>query len=232
MQATIPPSLRRLAALLLLPLLLVGCETTPDFGSGRGAAPEERAAQASARGDHAAAARAWEQAAGRGEQPARNAARLQAARAWLAAGDATGIERNLAALKPPLAVGEDLERARLQAELALLRREPAKALALLKDAPGGASPALLETRARALFASNRAIDGTRALIAREQSLSDPAAIAAGRKLLAGELRKAAKANADLKTPANAASVSFIFAFIREWPAFHIMPLPPCLAMSS
>lgn len=203
MQATIPPSIRRIAALLLLPLLLVGCETTPDFGSGRGASPEERATQATTRGDHAAAARAWEQAAARGEQPARNAARLQAARAWLAAGDATGVERNLAALKQPLAVGDDLERARLQAEVALLRREPAKALALLKDAPAGASPAVLETRARALFASNRAIEGTRALLAREQSLADPAAVAAGRQLLAGELRKAARANADLKAPANA-----------------------------
>jgi outer membrane PBP1 activator LpoA protein len=212
MQATIPRSFRRAAAPLLA-VLLVGCQTTPDSGGVRDVAPEERATQASARGDHAAAARAWEQAAARGEQPARNAARLQGARAWLAAGDPAGVERNLAALKPPLAAGEDLERARLQAEVALLRREPAKALALLKDAPAGASPALLETRARALFASNRAVDGTRALIARELSVTEPAAIAAGRRLLAVELRKAARANADLKAPANAD------ALLAGWLAF-------------
>ena len=36
----------------------------------------------------------------------------------------------------------------------------------------------------------------------------------------------------LISPARAALVSFIFALISEWPAFHITGWPPCRAMSS
>ncbi|MFO1375881.1 MAG: penicillin-binding protein activator [Steroidobacteraceae bacterium] len=203
MQATTPPSIRLLACALLLPLLLTACEAAGPVRAGQ-TPPEERARQAAERGDHAAAARAWEQAATRGEPPERIAARLAAAREWIAAGDATGAERVLAALKPPLTPGEDLERSRLLAELALLRRDPTRALALLNDAPPATvTPAVLETRARALFAANRVVEATRTMIARERQTTDAAALAAGRRVLTGELRKAARAGADFTPPAGA-----------------------------
>jgi len=202
MQATNPPFTRLFVCALLLPLLLTACETAGPLRTGQ-EPPEQRAARATGRGDHVAAARAWEQAAARGEAAARTTARLAAARSWLAAGDAAAAERVLGGLKPPLTPGEDLERARLQAEIALLRRDPARALALLRDTATPATPAVAETRARALFASNRVVEATRTMIARERQLNDPAAIAAGRRVLFAELRRAARSNADFTAPADA-----------------------------
>ena len=80
MQAKIPLPTRLIAcALLLLPLLLTACEAAAPLRAGQ-LPPEERAALAAERGDHAAAARAWEQAGARGEAPQRVAPRLAAGR--------------------------------------------------------------------------------------------------------------------------------------------------------
>lgn len=202
MQATNAPSPRLCVCALLLPLLLAACVAAGPLRPGQ-EPPEQRAAHATERGDHVAAARAWEQAATRGEAAARTTARLAAARSWLAAGDAAAAERVLGAIKPPLTPGEDLERARLLAEIALLNRDPARALALLRDTATPATPAIAETRARALFASNRVAEATRTMIARERTLDDRAAIAAGRRVLLAELRRGAHSNADFTVPAGA-----------------------------
>jgi len=84
--------------LLVLAVALVGCGAAPERHEPSAAPPTaERAARLAAQGDHAAAARAYDDLAAR--DPARAAQALSAAtREWLAAGSAAGAAGSWARL--------------------------------------------------------------------------------------------------------------------------------------
>ncbi|HBK54788.1 MAG TPA: hypothetical protein DDZ76_00660, partial [Xanthomonadales bacterium] len=74
-------------------IVLAGCATPPPLQAPVSAVvetnPEKPARDAEAVGDYGAAARAWQALAAASATPAREAYQLNAAAAWLAAGDAT-----------------------------------------------------------------------------------------------------------------------------------------------
>ncbi len=155
-----------------LALAIAACQPLgvlrPDGGRG-----DARAEQLTRRGDHAGAARAWEEAAAQAAPARANALWLAAGRAWLQAGNAVAAERALVRLTAPLSPGDANEQARLSAELAILGGQPQRALELLAGAPAPEDVSLLATRARALFALDRSADAIRVLMARGASLHGP-----------------------------------------------------------
>ncbi len=183
--------------------LLAACQIPGIDRGSAGPAAVERAERQAAAGNHAAAARAYEAALRSADPVRRNGLLLAAAAQWIAAGDTVAAERLLAQLADPVAANDAEERRRVEAELALARGQPERALQLLGEPRAEATPAMLATRARALFAAGRVPEAVQALIARERAAINDAAVLANQRLLLDGLRDAAARGADLRTPAGA-----------------------------
>ncbi len=172
----------------------------PDTGRG-----DARATQLEQRGDHAAAARAWEEAAARAAPARANALWLAAAGAWLRAANTVAAERALARLAAPLSATDANEQARLSAELAILRGQPQRALELLAAAPAPGDETVMVTRARALFALGRSAEAVRTLMTRGTLLRAPADNLENQRLIVEEAAAAAARGHDLRAPPGADS---------------------------
>ncbi len=140
-----------------------------------GAADQQSAAAAARQGDHARAARLYEQAASTRAAPERTDLQLLAAREWLAAARATEFERVLAALPPAPTPAQAYERSLLEAEEPLLAGNAQAAwqrIASLPEppaaAPGGTSQRYFALRERIALAADRPVDAARAELASER----------------------------------------------------------------
>ncbi len=106
-----------LAALAML-VLLASCQTAPQ---GPGPASAQRAERLLRQGNHAEAARMYEELAERNAPPARDEFALAATRAWLDANRADDAQRALQLAGGQLPAAQQFERAMLQVEVAAAR---------------------------------------------------------------------------------------------------------------
>jgi outer membrane PBP1 activator LpoA protein len=189
----------RIVAVLVLAAALVACQPPSTVKRDAStAALESRAAQLAGRGDHAAAARAWEDAAAQRGPAAANGYLLAAAREWLAAGNLVAAQDAIARLVEPLAAADDVERTRLRAELAIAAGQPQRAIELLATPAMTQEPATLGTRARALFALGRPADAVTTLVARERLLARQDDRLANERLIVEGVATAARRGVDVR----------------------------------
>ncbi len=198
MQAS-PGFLRPLAACLLA-AMLAACQPLSSGLPDSGQAAQTRAERLAARGDHAGAAAAYEQAAPLAAPGRANALWLAATREWLTAGDASAAGRALARVATPLSPADAREQVRLAAELSLLANQPARALEQLAALQGADDPSTLAVRARALFALGRTEEAVRTLVEREARLAGDTQRLANQRLILDSLAAtAARGNSLLPT---------------------------------
>jgi outer membrane PBP1 activator LpoA protein len=201
---------RLIAAVLLIVslALLAGCP------AGTVKPPTERPPDAAAaeklarEGKSREAAQMFERLAGPAASPAeRTQLQLRAAEQWLAAGAPQDAERVLALITGALTAEQQVSRALLEAQAALLADDPNRALKVLRGLPPPATPAVaartLDLQARAQFASGNAPEGVKTLIARERWLSGAQALSENRQLMVEGLRTAGLRGASLAPPPGA-----------------------------
>ncbi len=175
-------------------------------------APLDRQAQAKAlvnEGKHAEAARLYgELAAGSpaaGSPPDHDNYELLSAEQWLGAGDVAAAKQALAAVSPAARTNLPASRAIVAAEVALAEGDGARAIHELDSIPVPAAPDLAQNywyiRGEGAFLTGHPIEGTRAFVERERSLTDPAALRASRAELFSKIRAAAEHGQPLKPPA-------------------------------
>jgi outer membrane PBP1 activator LpoA protein len=191
------------ACAVALAVQLAGCPGAVMPGGGR--APTAETAQRLARaGDHAGAAKAYEQLASTVSGAPRDDLLLSAGEEWLAAGARADASRIVPLLGATL-TGEARERrSLLVADLALANSEPERALGELKLL---GEPTTLpiarrfyDIQARGLFALNRAPDAVRALMARERWLNDETELKTSRWQLFESVRDAASRGVPIQPP--------------------------------
>lgn len=187
----------RAAAIALLTGLLSACATT-------GIAPQQpqrqplstaQAQQAFAQGRYEQAARLYLRLADQAPAADRARLRINAAQAALKANDTDLAQQALAGVDRSSLSGSERVRVDLtQARIHLAKHQPRQALAALPSPETGMPQALAadvwRTRAHALFALNRTLEATRALVERGRVLSGSDARRANDKLLWQQLRKA------------------------------------------
>ena len=189
----------RLAAACLAGVLATACQIA---GMDRGG-PESATARAerlSREGDHAAAARSYEQAAKGAAEAERNRLWLAAAGEWIAASDIASAEVAIGMLAPPISEADTRERLRLDVELALARGDRARAAALLRGLPATGDAAALATRARVHFGELRVADAVATLVAREALLAEPAERLANQRLIVDGIGTALERGASARAP--------------------------------
>jgi outer membrane PBP1 activator LpoA protein len=189
---------RRLAAVAALAAWLAACQPTTAVRPDASRNAERQAVELAARGEHGAAALAWEQAAAAAPEGQGGRAWIAAAREWIAAGDEAAARRALERAIEPLAPAESRERARLQAELALLAGDPGRALELLEQRGGPEDAALLTTRARAMFALGDVPGAVRTLTARGNLLTRADDRLANQRMILEGMSAAGGRGADLR----------------------------------
>ena len=140
-----------------------------------GAAEQQGAAAASRQGDHARAARLYEQAAGARTSGERIDLTLVAAHEWLAAGSDADVQRVLAALPAGSTPAQAYERSLVEAEEPLLRGGVQAAwqrIAGLPEppsaSPAGTAQRYFALRERVALAAGRPVDAVRAELASER----------------------------------------------------------------
>ncbi len=197
-----------LAALLVVAAALGACAGPEAVRPSAERAPTaERAERLARGGDHAGSARQWEQLASASTADAQSNALSQAAREWLrvpSIADATRVAAALGAvagIEPRSPAGTT--RALATAEVTLAAGQADRALAALRalgdQPPAGSEAEVMALRGRAYLAAGRALEGVRALSARERAL--PASQAAdNQRLLWESLRAAAARGANLSVP--------------------------------
>lgn len=115
---TIPHQVFRSLAAVAMLVLLASCQTAPQ---GPGPASAARAERLQGQGNHAEAARMYEELAERNAAPARDEFALAAARAWLDANRADDAQRALQLASAQLPAAQQFERALLQVEVGAAR---------------------------------------------------------------------------------------------------------------
>jgi hypothetical protein len=204
MQVSLGRCALRLACCALAIALATGLAGCPGGIIPAGAPAPENAQRLARSGDHAGAARAYEQLAAAAHPPDRDAWLIAAGEEWLAAGARTDAAR-VAGMVSATASGEVRERrSLLLVDLALAKADPERALAELKSLPEPVNAALArryyQLDADALFALNRAAEAVRALIARERWLADEPELRANRWHIFEGVRDAAARGAVLTPP--------------------------------
>jgi outer membrane PBP1 activator LpoA protein len=168
------PTTFRIARWLLL--LILACSTAcvnvpPAFAPSSGARPRG-AAELARRGEHAQAAAAYEQLAGKAAAADQAAFELDAAQEWLAAGQPNEAARVLASLRAPLSDAQRYQRTLLSAQVSLAQRRPALAWRQISAlAPPNVPAQAIDyylLRMRIALAAARPVDGIQAEIAAEQ----------------------------------------------------------------
>lgn len=166
-------SILRIAAVATAAFLLAGC---PALGP-RGEPPPtiDRAERLSRQGNHAEAARVYEDLAAQNVGANRTRLLLLAARSYLAARDPGGAARMLADIGPDLTPDQAFERQMLSVELALISGQPQQAWQTLEtiQEPADASAAIryLRLKRQVALASGRALQAVVAQTALERRLT-------------------------------------------------------------
>jgi outer membrane PBP1 activator LpoA protein len=190
-----------LGAALSLVLLVTACSLVkPTEGPSDG---QERAARLVRDGKHADAARAYADLAM--QFPAENDNyELLSAEQWAAAGNAAAAKQALASVSPEARTKMPTSRALVAAEVAYAANDGAAAIYELDSIAVPTSPEQAQNyywiRGRAAFLTGHPVEGTRALVERERSLNDPAALRANREELYAKIREAAERGTALKPP--------------------------------
>ncbi len=205
MVATIRRPRPALHALLAATLALGACSLVGPV-SQPVTAPAATQAQADAlagAGRHAEAARAYENLAAAGGAQ-RDDLLLLGAEQWAAAGDTAAAKRTFASVSPAARTRSPTPYALVGAEVALAEGDAARALRELDAIPVPTAANLAQNywwlRGRGAFLLGRPVEGTRALVERERSLADPAAVRANREEIYLRVRAAAERGTSLKAP--------------------------------
>jgi outer membrane PBP1 activator LpoA protein len=194
------PRLAR-GAILTLSLIAAACslirptETPAD--------KQEHAARLARDGKHADAARAYADLAL--QLPAENDDfELLSAEQWVAAADIPAAKQALAQVSPEARTKLATPRALVAAEIAYAENDPTRAIHELDQIPVPTAPEQAQNyywiRGRSAFLTGHPVEGTRALVERERSLTDPAALKANREELLSRVRTAAERGAPMKAP--------------------------------
>ncbi|MFO1400246.1 MAG: penicillin-binding protein activator [Steroidobacteraceae bacterium] len=195
------PALSTLAALALA-ALLGGCTLGPPIQVTPGG---ERAASAARHGDHAEAARLYEQAAGARAGSEQAELQLAAAAEWLAAARGPEAARVLAAISVPLDTAQAQRRRLLDAEATYASGRAGEAWqkigAVAEPAAADAAQRYLELRRHIAFAAARPVDAVRAEIAAERFVTGDERTRLRRALL-GELKGARERGVKLEPQAS------------------------------
>jgi outer membrane PBP1 activator LpoA protein len=190
-----------LYAALTISLILAACSLMKPAQ-----APEDlqaRALRLGQEGRHAEAAQAFAQLAAR--QPAESDNyQLLSAEQWLAADNLAAAKQAFAAVSAEARTRLPTARALVAAELAYADNDGARAIRELDQiaVPTAADQAqnYWWIRGRSAFITGHPVEGVRALVERERSLSDPAALRANRAELFARIRTAAERGQPLKPP--------------------------------
>jgi len=194
------PWLPRYAA-LAISLILAACSLVKPEQ-----APEDRQARALSliqEGKHADAAQVYAELAA--EQPAESDNyRLLSVEQWLAAGNLAAAKQAFAAVSADARTRLPTARALVAAELAYADNDGALAIRELDQIAVPTAAAQAQNywwiRGRSAFITGHPVEGVRALVERERSLSDPAALSANRAELFARIRTAAERGQPLKPP--------------------------------
>jgi outer membrane PBP1 activator LpoA protein len=171
--------------------LLAACQSTP---GGAGPASVTRAERLLRQGNHAEAARMFEQLAATNPPPERDQFALAATRAWLDANRADDAQRALGLVSPQLPEPQQFERVLLQVEVAAARGQYQAAGQQVAQTPEptGAQDAarLFYLRQQVALRAGQTNEAVQAGIARDRVAPDEGARNRARRDLLGDLRGA------------------------------------------
>ncbi len=194
------PRLMR-GAILTLSLIAAACslirptETPVD--------KQEHAARLAHDGKHAEAARAYADLAVQLPADSDNY-ELLSAEQWVAAANIPAAKQALAQVSPEARTKLAVPRALVAAEIAYAENDPTRAIRELDQIPVPTAPEQAQNyywiRGRSAFLTGHPVEGTRALVERERSITDPAALKANREELLSRVRTAAERGAPMKAP--------------------------------
>jgi outer membrane PBP1 activator LpoA protein len=176
--------------------LMQPVETRPD--------PQAQVQRLAQSGHHAEAARGYAELAA--NTPAnRDYFELQSGDQWIAAGNLAAAHQALASVSPDARTKLPILRALVSAELALAENDGARAIRELDQIPVPTQPDEAQSywwiRGKAAFQSGHPVEGVRAYVERERSLSDRESLRASRQDLYAHLRAAAEHGPPIKPPA-------------------------------
>jgi uncharacterized protein len=164
---------------------------------------QEHAARLARDGKHAEAARAYADLALQLPAEGDNY-ELLSAEQWVAAANIPEAKQALAQVSPEARTKLATPRALVAAEIAYAENDPTRAIRELDQIPVPTAPDQAQNyywiRGRSAFLTGHPVEGTRALVERERSLTDPAALKANREELLGRVRTAAERGAPMKAP--------------------------------
>jgi outer membrane PBP1 activator LpoA protein len=188
-------------AILTLSLIAAACslirptETPAD--------KQEHAARLARDGKHAEAARAYADLAVQLPADSDNY-ELLSAEQWVAAANIPAAKQALAQVSSEARTKLAVPRALVAAEIAYAENDPTRAIRELDQVPVPTAPEQAQNyywiRGRSAFLTGHPVEGTRALVERERSITDPAALKANREELLSRVRTAAERGAPMKAP--------------------------------
>jgi uncharacterized protein len=195
----------RLAHCAVLTLSLIAASCSLFRPTENPADKQEHAARLARDGKHAEAARAYADLAL--QLPAENDNyELLSAEQWAAAANIPAAKQALAQVSPEARTKLATPRALVVAEIAYAENDPTSAIRELDQIPVPTSPAQAQNyywiRGRSAFLTGHPVEGTRALVECERSITDPAALKANREELLSRVRTAAERGAPMKAPPN------------------------------
>lgn len=197
---------------IILAIAITACTTpaTDETPSGSADRQVDQAEALSRKGDYKGAGRAYESLAEESPGDLRDRFLLRAAREYVRADETAQATTLLTQVSPSLPRADFGLRALVSAELALRGGRADKALAELdripQPIPRDSMPAILELRARSLFALNRPAAAVAAALERERSLSNQDEVRANQRMIWQGLQKSAANNADFTAPPGASTV--------------------------
>jgi uncharacterized protein len=164
---------------------------------------QEHAARLARDGKHAEAARAYADLAVQLPADSDNY-ELLSAEQWVAAANIPAAKQALAQVSPEARTKLATPRALVAAEIAYAENDPTRAIRELDQIPVPTAPEQAQNyywiRGRSAFLTGHPVEGTRALVERERSITDPAALKANREELLSRVRTAAERGAPMKAP--------------------------------
>lgn len=198
-------------SLCLLALLAAACQTPTSQPERPGGDRQFAQAEKLAReGKYQEAAAVYETLAAQSPKELRDRLLLRAAREYLLAGSSEKVNATLAKLSASLPSQDAATRSQIAAELALVSKNPARALGELERIaqpyPRENAADILALRARAQFALNRPAAGVMTALDRERLLSTSQDIRANQRLIWEGLQQSAAGNADFKAPPGSSSL--------------------------
>ena len=193
----------RLAHCAVLTLSLIAAACSLFRPTENPADKQEHAARLARDGKHAEAARAYADLAL--QFPADNDNyELLSAEQWVAAANIPAAKQALAQVSPEARTKLATPRALVAAEIAYAENDPTSAIRELDQIPVPTAPEQAQNyywiRGRSAFLTGHPVEGTRALVERERSLTDPTALKANREELLSRVRTAAERGAPMKAP--------------------------------